>query len=86
MSKIFILLIATAGAVIKFGNLPDPLTAIAQPGCLIKGNISWNTDGRIYHLPGMQDYNATVIDSKRGERWFCSESEAVASGWSKASR
>ena len=48
--------------------------------CTIKGNVS-NSGERIYHPPGCKYYAATVIDLKRGERWFCSEAEAVAAGW-----
>jgi hypothetical protein len=52
-----------------------------QPnGCLIKGNINGKGE-RIYHPPGCRYYAATMIDPKRGERWFCSEAEAVAAGW-----
>lgn len=48
--------------------------------CLIKGNI--NAKGqRIYHPPGCRYYAATKIDTARGERWFCSEAEAVRAGW-----
>lgn len=50
-----------------------------RPGCDIKGNISGN--GRIYHLPGSSAYARTRIDTSKGERWFCSESEARAAGW-----
>ena len=57
--------------------------AFAQPSskqCLIKGNV--NSKGeRIYHPPGCRYYNATVIDPNRGERWFCTENEAIAAGW-----
>lgn len=53
-------------------------------GCVIKGNISDN--GRIYHLPGQRDYARTRITPSRGERWFCSESEAQAAGWRPAAR
>lgn len=48
-------------------------------GCEIKGNISDN--GRIYHLPGGQDYARTRINERKGERWFCSEGDARAAGW-----
>lgn len=58
--------------------------ATAQEGCLIKGNISDN--GRIYHRPGQEYYDATRIDTRRGERWFCSEAEARAAGWRAARR
>jgi micrococcal nuclease len=53
------------------------------PGCLIKGNI--NAEGeKIYHVPGGKYYEQTVIDPEKGERWFCSEAEAVAAGWRKS--
>lgn len=54
-------------------------------GCDIKGNISASGD-RVFHVPGQQDYAATVIDESRGEQWFCSEQEAINAGWRKASR
>lgn len=53
-----------------------------QGGCVIKGNIS--SSGKIYHLPGCGSYDKTVINKSQGERWFCSEEEAEASGWRKA--
>jgi len=57
--------------------------AATAPGqCAIKGNISQN--GRIYHPPGSRDYAATRINPSRGERWFCSETEARAAGWRPA--
>ena len=53
----------------------------APAGCMIKGNISTE---KIYHLPCCESYNKTVIDESRGERWFCSEKEAIVAGWRKA--
>ncbi len=55
--------------------------ASAPGGCVIKGNISTE---KIYHLPGCGSYDKTVIDESKGERWFCTEEEAVAAGWRKA--
>ena len=55
-------------------------------GCRIKGNVSYNRGMRIYHMPGDRDYARTRIDPSRGERWFCSEAEARASGWRRAGR
>jgi len=52
---------------------------------VIKGNIG-GTGGRIYHLPGQADYEATRINEKKGERWFCSEAEARAAGFRRADR
>jgi len=51
----------------------------APDGCPIKGNISSN--GRIYHPPWSPWYNRTKIDTSKGERWFCSEREAIDAGW-----
>ena len=48
--------------------------------CLIKGNINSKGD-RIYHCPMWRDYDKTVIDEENGERWFCTEEEAIEAGW-----
>jgi len=47
--------------------------------CLIKGNIS--NSGKIYHTPQSQWYSRTKINEAKGERWFCTEAEAIAAGW-----
>lgn len=57
----------------RAGNAPP------DPACAIKGNVS--KSGRIYHAPGGKWYNKTKIDTKRGERWFCSVDEAQRAGW-----
>jgi cold shock CspA family protein len=51
---------------------------------LIKGNISYNSNRKYYHVPGSADYENTIIDPKRGERYFRTEEEAIAAGWVKA--
>lgn len=48
-------------------------------GCPIKGNISKN--GMIYHAPWSPWYSRTKISLNKGERWFCSEGEAIVAGW-----
>ena len=66
---------------------PSPTTAAGacdQPR--IKGNISLTTGEKIYHVPGGYYYDDTVIDEAKGERWFCTEAEAVAVGWRKSKR
>jgi hypothetical protein len=55
-------------------------------GCDIKGNISINSGERIYHVPGQMFYSDTIIRPEYGERWFCTEQEAIAAGWHKARR
>lgn len=51
--------------------------------CLIKGNISSKGE-KIYHVPGQQYYDVTKITPSKGERYFCTEEEAVAAGWRKS--
>jgi endonuclease YncB( thermonuclease family) len=52
----------------------------APSGCPIKGNINSHNE-RIYHPPWSPWYNKTKVDLAKGERWFCSEKEAVEAGW-----
>jgi len=55
----------------------------SQP--VIKGNIS-SSGEKIYHVPGGDYYDKTVIDEASGERWFCTEAEAMAAGWRRSER
>jgi endonuclease YncB( thermonuclease family) len=66
------------------GRLEQKAANDNQP-CLIKGNISRSGE-RIYHVPGGQYYGRTKISSEKGERYFCSEAEAVAAGWRRSKR
>jgi len=52
---------------------------IAPEGCPIKGNIT--KKGKVYHAPWSPWYKRTKITVKNGERWFCSEAEALSAGW-----
>ena len=54
-------------------------------GCPIKGNISQRGE-RIYHVPGGQHYDKTIIDTEKGERWFRSEDDAKDAGWRRLLR
>lgn len=63
-----------------------PRAPQAAPGdCVIKGNIS-SKGTRIYHAPGQMHYDRTRISTTKGERWFCSEADAIAAGWRRARR
>lgn len=55
----------------------------APEGCPIKGRIQ--SGARTYILPWSPTYDSVRLRTSRGERWFCSESEAQAAGWSRAS-
>jgi hypothetical protein len=52
--------------------------------CDIKGNISVDSGEKIYHVPGQRYYDQTQISPEYGERWFCTEAEALDAGWRKA--
>ncbi len=54
----------------------------APKGCAIKGNVTEH--GHIYHMPWSPWYGKVKIEETKGERWFCSESEAIAAGWRPA--
>lgn len=56
--------------------------AVAPRGCAIKGNVTGK--GKIYHVPWGDWYARVKIDPAKGERWFCSEAEAVEAGWRPA--
>lgn len=63
---------------------PPIVQSVIKPGCEIKGNISQNSGKKYYHVPGMEDYESTVISPEYGEKWFCTEQEAISNGWVKA--
>jgi len=65
---------------------PVPTVMQSSPDdttCNIKGNINASKE-KIFHVPGCQSYEKTVINQDADERWFCSEQEALNAGWRKA--
>jgi endonuclease YncB( thermonuclease family) len=56
----------------------------APDGCPIKGQVAGSS--RIYVLPWSPDYDRVRVQKARGERWFCSEQEAVSAGFKAAQR
>lgn len=71
-----------------FGDLPESGCPSGctyhKDGCDIKGNVAFDSGEKIYHLPSQKYYSETVINIKYGERWFCTEDEAIANGWRKS--
>lgn len=58
-----------------------PLPAAQR--CRIKGDIG--PDGRrLYYPPNHPGYDQVKIDPSAGERWFCTEVEAMEAGWKLA--
>lgn len=54
----------------------------APDGCPIKGRV--RAGARTYVLPWSTAYASIRLSTARGERWFCSESEAQAAGWTRS--
>ena len=67
------------------GNRLSSTKKIATQGCKIKGNIS-NSGEKIFHVSGSSGYKQTKISLNKGERWFCSEEDAIRQGWRKSKR
>ena len=53
---------------------------------MIKGNIDPNSGERRYHLPDGLFYDSTVVDESKGEKWFCTEGDALSAGWMRSHR
>jgi len=51
----------------------------APDGCPIKGQVAGSE--KLYLLPWSADYTRVRVSKARGERWFCSEQEAISAGW-----
>ena len=56
---------------------------VPPPGCTIKGNISTGGN-KIYHLETQQSFRGIRIQVAKGERWFCTEAEAINNGFRKS--
>ena len=59
-------------------------TGTSEP--VIKGNIDQNTGTRVYYVPGSLLYSTIQVDEALGDRWLCTEAEAIAGGWDRAKR
>lgn len=66
-----------------FSGLCTQETNPNNPQCAIKANVT--TNGRpTYHFPGCQTYTTTKLELHHGDRWFCTEKEAVKAGFKRA--
>lgn len=79
------------------GTLPAaPGSPVGGPGSvcdysgsntpIIKGNVDQKTGERLYHVPDGLFYSTTVIEPEQGDRWFCTEGEALILGWRRSKR
>jgi endonuclease YncB( thermonuclease family) len=52
-----------------------------DPKCAIKGNHDLDREDYVYLLPDCSHYSAVIIRRFEGDRWFCTEKEAVKTGF-----
>jgi endonuclease YncB( thermonuclease family) len=67
----------------KTGIFSDSCTQMVnkeKPACNVKGNTR---NGNIYYVPKCGVYDNVEVQLYLGDRWFCSEKEAVKSGFRK---
>lgn len=67
-----------------WSNLCRETETKSTTDCLIKGNIDKATYQKFYHLPHCKHYQEVVIEKDLGERYFCTEKEAIEAGFKKA--
>ena len=67
----------------KLGIWSDACRKTSNPDCSIKGNRK--NGAKTFHLPDCKNYDQTIVDESYGDQWFCTEKEALAAGFSKAS-
>ena len=66
----------------KLGIFSSVCRTTASGECTIKGNVR---DGKkIYHLPSCDNYTQVIVDEAFGDRWFCTEAEALSAGFTRA--
>jgi micrococcal nuclease len=73
----------------KLGIYSSKCTQETNPNsktCVIKGNVRrQGTEQKVYHFPGCGQYNQTVVELYKGDKWFCTEKEALKDGFVKGS-
>jgi len=69
----------------RTGDRLDTEIETPKSDCFIKGNIS-SSGEKIYHTQTDRNYDDTKISLNAGEKWFCSEEEAIQNGWRKSKR
>jgi len=59
---------------------PEP----PDPTCVIKGNYDTYQYKKIYVTPDCRYYSLVIIMKHQGDQWFCTETEAKKSGFTKS--
>ncbi len=61
-----------------FSESCTQMTNKEKPSCKIKGN---DRNGKIYYMPECGVYDNVTVQLYLGDRWFCSEKEAIKAGF-----
>lgn len=56
-----------------------------NPKCLIKGNLLFGANTKIYRYPDCGQYGNTLVQLHLGDQWFCTEKEALSAGFTRGS-
>jgi len=72
-----------ANGICGIKNTEAVISTSTDAKCSIKGNINSKKE-KIYHTLNCPYYKQTVIDETAGEKWFCTEANAIEAGWRKA--
>jgi len=65
-----------------FGKICYQIINKDNPKCTIKGNV--REGKKTYFFQGCGNYSNVALELDQGDRWFCSEPEAKASGFIKS--
>lgn len=80
-----LLLVAQNARKNKIGIYSEKCTQLENldnPKCNIKGNI--RPPNNFYHIVGCEQYKNTQVQLYLGDKWFCSEKEAIKAGFIKS--
>jgi len=66
----------------KLGVFGTKCTQTTNTRCPIKGNVGYENKP-LYHTPDCPQYKNVIVELYKGDRWFCSEKEAKAAGFTK---
>jgi len=68
---------------LKIGIFSDTCRSVSpKNNCTIKGNLRSNK--KTYYLPTCDAYDQVIVDEAYGDRWFCTQEDAIAQEFRRA--
>ena len=84
---ILVILVTVIGGGLYLFSVRDSIPQVgllnAIKACTIKGNVNESGE-KIYHLNTQEYYKETKINEDKGDRIFCTENEAINTGFRKS--